>query len=196
MGQMRVCSILVVDLEATCADDGSIPPASMEIIEIGAVWAGADGSVVDRFQSFVRPLDRPALTPFCTSLTGIRQADVDAAPLFPVAAQLLREFSDRCRAPGCVWASWGNYDRKQFERDCARHGTEYPLQLPHENVRRTFTVQQGIGTDVSLATACELAKIGLQGSYHRALDDAINTARLLPWIFGARSVGESASTGG
>ncbi|GHT86553.1 hypothetical protein AGMMS49960_14700 [Betaproteobacteria bacterium] len=39
--------ILVIDLEATC-DDGNvkpIPPDEMEIIEIGAVWATAEGMV-------------------------------------------------------------------------------------------------------------------------------------------------------
>jgi inhibitor of KinA sporulation pathway (predicted exonuclease) len=189
-------SILVVDLEATCANDGSVPPAAMEIIEIGAVWATADGAVLERFQSFVRPLQGPLLTPFCIHLTGIGQADVDAAPLFPVAARLLHEFADRRREAGSVWASWGDYDRKQFIRDCARHGTDDPLQLPHENARRIFTIRQHTGTDVSLAMACDLAKIKLEGSYHRALDDAINTARLLPWIFGTRSLGESASTCG
>ena len=196
MGQLSTCSILVVDLEATCANDGSIPPAAMEIIEIGAVWALPDGTLHDRFQSFVRPLERPTLTPFCMDLTGIRQSDTDAAPPFPAAARLLREFADRRREAGAIWASWGDYDRKQFARDCARHGTDNPLQLPHENARRIFTTQQEIGTAVSLAMACELAKIKLEGSYHRALDDAINTARLLPWVFGARRVREFPSTCG
>lgn len=35
--------VLVVDLEATCCDRGSIPDAEMEIIEIGACWAYNDG---------------------------------------------------------------------------------------------------------------------------------------------------------
>jgi inhibitor of KinA sporulation pathway (predicted exonuclease) len=195
MGQLSNCSILVVDLEATCANDGSIPPAAMEIIEIGAVWALQDGSVVDRFQSFVRPLQRPTLTSFCVTLTGIGQDSIDNAPLFPVAARMLREFADRNRGVGAVWTSWGDYDRKQFARDCARHAVDDPLQLPHENARRNFTIRQQVGTDVSLASACELAKIKLEGSYHRALDDAINTARLLPWILGARTLRESPPAG-
>jgi len=62
--------ILVVDLEATCSDDGSIAPEEMEIIEIGACWATESGVVLQRFQHFVRPLQRPILTPFCKSLTG------------------------------------------------------------------------------------------------------------------------------
>ncbi|MES8989501.1 exonuclease, partial [Cutibacterium acnes] len=56
---------LVVDLEATCADDGSIAPEDMEIIEIGAGWATESGVVLERFQHLVRPLVRPILTPFC-----------------------------------------------------------------------------------------------------------------------------------
>ena len=196
MGQLSTCWILVVDLEATCANDGSIPPAAMEIIEIGAVWALPDGIVLDRFQSFVRPLERPALTPFCMELTGIRQTDIDAAPPFPAAARMLRKFADRRRETGAIWASWGDYDRQQFARDCARHSAEYPLQLPHENARRIFTTRQEIGTAVSLASACELAKIKLEGNYHHALDDAINTARLLPWVFGARRLAEFPSTCG
>jgi inhibitor of KinA sporulation pathway (predicted exonuclease) len=194
MGQLSNCSILIVDLEATCANDGSIPPAAMEIIEIGAVWALSDGTVIDSFQSFVRPLERPALTPFCVELTGIRQSDIDTAAAFPAAARLLREFAVRRREADSVWASWGDYDRKQIARDCARHRIEDPLQLPHENVRRIFTARQEIGTDVSLARACELAKIKLEGRYHRGLDDAINTTRLLPWVFGTRSLREIPST--
>jgi inhibitor of KinA sporulation pathway (predicted exonuclease) len=185
-----------VDLEATCANDGSVPPAAMEIIEIGAVWATADGAILEGFRSFVQPLQRPILTPFCINLTGIRQTDIEAAPYFPVAARMLREFADRRREPGVLWTSWGDYDRKQFARDCARHGVDDPLQLPHENARRSFTVRQEIGSDVSLATACEMAKIKLEGSYHRALDDAINTARLLPWVRGDRSLHDAPSPAG
>src|SRR5258707_15625193 len=82
--------VLVIDLEATCEEYD--PAFDMETIEIGACWIAADGSVLDRFQSFVRPVVNPTLTPFCTQLTGITQADVDAAPLFPVAADALRGF--------------------------------------------------------------------------------------------------------
>jgi inhibitor of KinA sporulation pathway (predicted exonuclease) len=55
---------------------------------------------------------------------------VDSAPLLPVAVEALREFVDRRRASGAVRMSWGAYDRRQIERDCARHGVGDPLQLP------------------------------------------------------------------
>jgi inhibitor of KinA sporulation pathway (predicted exonuclease) len=176
---------LVVDLEATCADDGSVPPEAMEIIEIGAVWATQEGGVLDRFQVFVRPLVEPTLTPFCISLTGIRQADVSAAATFPHAAQALRTFAERGREDGAVWMSWGAYDLKQTERECARHRIENPLRLAHQNARQLFAKHQRVSRP-GLADACKLTNIGFEGSCHRALDDAVNTARLLPWILGDR----------
>ncbi|WP_176317933.1 3'-5' exonuclease [Burkholderia vietnamiensis] len=179
-------NILVVDLEATCSDDDTISPENMETIEIGACWVGADGSVLDRFQSFVRPIVNPRLTEFCCQLTGIRQEDVDSAPLFPAAAELLREFVHRHQTPGSIWASWGAYDRRQLARDSARHGTAEPIEMQHQNAKRLFAKSQRIGKEVGMAKACELAGLPLEGSHHRGLDDALNVARLLPWAFGNR----------
>lgn len=37
-----------------------------------------------------------------------------------------------------------------------------------------------------MAMALRMARIQPEGQHHRALDDACNIAKLLPWIFGAR----------
>ncbi|WP_332389402.1 3'-5' exonuclease [Burkholderia ubonensis] len=176
-------TILVVDVEATCAENE--PDFDMEMIEVGAVfWGAEDGSVLDRFQSFVRPIFNPQLTPFCTQLTGITQADVDAAPLFPEVADALRAFVAKHLQAGSIWTSWGAYDRRQFERDSARHGVSMPIVMPHENAKRLFARAQRIGKEVGMARACALAGLPLIGAHHRALDDALNVARLLPWVLG------------
>lgn len=70
-------NILVIDLEATCSNDGSISGSNMEIIEIGACWVNPQGKIIDTFQSFVRPVVNIILTPFCTQLTTIKQDQVD-----------------------------------------------------------------------------------------------------------------------
>ncbi len=178
--------ILVVDLEATCANDGSIPAEGMEIIEIGACWADIKGNVIDRFQTFVHPLEHARLTPFCVELTGIQQAQIDAAPMFPLAADALREFADRYREPHTFWTSWGAYDRKQISRDCERHSIAGPLEMEHRSAKRLFAKVQRIGKEVGMAKALELAGLLLEGEHHRALDDACNIARLLPWVLGDR----------
>ncbi|MGE1002981.1 exonuclease domain-containing protein [Ralstonia pseudosolanacearum] len=178
-------NILVVDLEATC--DENAPSFDMETIEIGVVvLVVADGFVheLDRFQSLVRPLAHPTLTPFCSALTGIRQTDVDSAPAFPVVAEALRAFVARHRQPGATWASWGAWDRKQLDRDSARHGITPPIDLPHVNAKRLFAKARRIGKEVGMAKACELVGLRREGAHHRALDDALNVARLLPWVLG------------
>lgn len=176
--------ILVVDLEATCSDDGSIAPEEMEIIEIGACWATESGVVLERFQHLVRPLTRPILTPFCKQLIGITQEEVDRAPLFPVAARALQAFVNDVAPTDTVWMSWGNYDHKQLARDAQRHGIVMPLVMPHQNAKRLFAKAQRIGKEVGMVRACALAGVSLEGQHHRGLDDAVNIAKLMPWVLG------------
>lgn len=175
---------LVVNLEATCADDGSITAEEMEIIEIGACWATASGVVLQRFQHFVRPMQRPILSPFCLSLTGIAQVDIDRAPPFPVAAQALREFISETSVPGAIWMSWGAYDFKQVVRDSERYGIASPLEMPHQNAKKMFAKAQRIGKEVGMTKACALTHIVMEGEHHRGLDDAVNIGKLMPWILG------------
>ena len=170
--------ILVIDLEATCADDGSIPPEEMEVIEVGAVWATPDGVAIDTFQRFVRPTLRPQLTAFCQSLTHIEQASIDAAPTWPAVAAELAAFA-RLHVGQC-WGSWGAYDHRQIERECARHGLADPLAgLRHRNLKADFAKVRRI-KQVGMATALQIAGLELLGDHHRALADALNIAHLLP----------------
>lgn len=180
--------ILVVDLEATCSDDGSINADEMEIIEIGACWTTQDGQVLERFQQLVKPLVRPTLTTFCKQLIGIRQEEIDDAPLFPIAAQALQAFVNELVLPDTIWMSWGTYDYKQLLRDAQRHGVAMPLTMPHQNAKRLFAKAQRIGKEVGMTKACTLAGLELEGQHHRGLDDAVNIAKLMPWVLGKASL--------
>ena len=117
--------ILVIDLEATCDEGDGLAADDMEVIEIGAVWATAEGEVLEEFQALVRPTLHP-ISDFCQALTGIQQADVDTAPLFPVVAAQLASFAQRSH-DATMWGSWGKFDDKQIQRDCQRHGVASPL---------------------------------------------------------------------
>jgi inhibitor of KinA sporulation pathway (predicted exonuclease) len=178
---------LVVDLEATTSDDGSLPPEQMETIEIGAVLADARTlAVVDEFQSFVRPVRRPRLHPFVTKLTGITQSMVDGAPLFPEAFGALRARLIDHRHP-LVFASWGRYDRIQLERDCGLHGI--PNNMPaHVNLKTMFSEKHGLKKKQGMAGALKLCGLPLEGVHHRGIDDARNIARMLPWIVGDKAL--------
>lgn len=172
--------ILVIDLEATCCDQGTIPPEQMEIIEVGAVWAKPNGETIETFQRFVKPLERPKLTFFCQSITHIEQDSIDAAPYWAAVAGELSVFSRRYT--GECWGSWGAYGRRQIERECARHGIENPLVgLPYVNLKGSFAKARNI-KQVGMTTALQIVGLKLEGTHHRALADAQNIARLLPWV--------------
>ena len=178
---------LVIDLEATTSDDGSLPPEQMETIEIGAVLVEAQTlAVVDEFQSFVRPVRHPVLLPFATKLTGITQEMVDRAPLFPEAFSGLRATLIAYRHP-LVFGSWGRFDRIQLADDCALHGVPNNMP-PHLNLKTEFTSVQGLKKKPGMAEALKLCGLKLEGAHHRGIDDARNIARMLPWIVGANRI--------
>ncbi|ESQ74568.1 3'-5' exonuclease [Asticcacaulis sp. AC402] len=174
---------LVVDFEATCCDQGAVPRDHMEIIEIGAVMVEATGlQVVSEYQSFIRPVRHPHLTTFCTYLTSIQQADVDAAPYFADAIKAFKawlyQFSD------FVFCSWGDYDLKQLRQDCAFHNASYPISAPHLNLKALIVEKQGLSKKPGLGDAVDMAGLAFSGTHHRGIDDARNIARILPYIFG------------
>lgn len=174
---------LVVDLEATCADDAAVPKHEMEIIEIGAVMVTASRlEAVGEFQTFVRPVRNPRLTPFCTQLTSITQAQVDAAPGFAAAMQAFGEWA--FAHDDVLFCSWGDYDRKQFRQDCEHHGVAYPFGSGHFNVKRAFARHGQRRKAPGMAGALRHVGLELLGTHHRGIDDARNIARLLPWALG------------
>ncbi|MDN3237479.1 exonuclease domain-containing protein [Pseudomonas sp. WAC2] len=171
---------LVIDLEAT-TDEGGWPVEEMEIIEIGAVLIDSTGQELDHFQSYVKPLHRPLLTAFCKSLTHITQDDVDsAAPLYTVW-QHFEQWLSSHEAHLAGWCSWGDYDRRQLQRDWREHRISTLLaRTPHMNLKQRFAKSRQLPRPVSLGSALSLAGYCFHGQPHRALEDARNTARLLP----------------
>lgn len=177
---------LVIDVEATCDEDHRIPREQTEIIEVGAVLVDAT-SLQPRaeFQTFVKPFRHPKLTPFCTQLTSIRQADVDAAPGFAQAMDRLARFLTEHAALGrFTFCSWGDYDRQQFSRDERRLGVRAPLGTAHINLKEAFLRRSGEGAKLGVAQALRRAGLRFSGTAHRGIDDARNIARLLPYCLG------------
>jgi inhibitor of KinA sporulation pathway (predicted exonuclease) len=168
--------VLVVDVESTCWE-GSPPPGEVsEIIEIGVcpveVGSGERG---ERRSILVRPT-RSRVSPSCTRLTTLTQADVDGGVSFAEACAVLRK---EFRSNNRVWASYGDYDRKMFERQCKAVGVGYPFGPRHLNVKTLFALVHGLPREVGMAEAVRIAGHRLDGTHHRGHDDAYNIAGLL-----------------
>lgn len=168
---------LIVDLEATCCDRGTIPRAQNEIIEIGAVMlCAASLERVGEFGCFVRPVRHPHLTTFCTNLTSITQEQVNEAPLYPEAMQAFRDWMYPFGS--FMFSSWGDYDRKQFEWDCEFHGVSWPFPSGHLNLKAAFAMTTG-RKKMGMTQALEHLGLPLEGTHHRGIDDARNIARIV-----------------
>jgi inhibitor of KinA sporulation pathway (predicted exonuclease) len=172
----KLDQILVIDVEATCWEHD--PPAgeSSDIIEIGICPVEvATGRRLEQQSIFVRP-QRSRVSPFCTALTTLTQEQVDGGISFVEAcATLARQYGARDR----VWASWGDYDRRQFERQCQELGVAYPFGPTHLNVKTLFALAAELPHESGMAAALERLGIPLEGTHHRAGDDAWNIAAIL-----------------
>jgi inhibitor of KinA sporulation pathway (predicted exonuclease) len=168
--------LLAIDLEATC-DATQLPIAEREIIEIGAVIIKTDGyRKMGEFQSFVRPVKTEKLTDYCRNLTSIDQGDVDGAPLFPdvlkAFIQFLSPYSD------LIFCAWGDYDYRQFTRDCATYEVDCPFEQ-QVDISKSFRRFMKLERRPSLKDAARLMELDFHGTQHRAIDDARCLADIL-----------------
>lgn len=180
-----------VDLEATCDDVGesesrrpvAVVPDQMETIEIGLVVIDLETlEIVDEFQRFVRPQINPTLTDFCKQLTSIQQSDVDGALTYQEVGEELRTFA--ARYLDAAWASWGDYDARQLERDAGYAACPSLLDgLPHFNARKWHA---GLYNNRPKSLKQTLESLGLvwMGTYHRGIDDARNVASIVKEMLG------------
>jgi inhibitor of KinA sporulation pathway (predicted exonuclease) len=166
----------VVDVEATCWAEGAPTGQVSEIIEIGLVVVDTESlGRVERQRFLVRP-ERSTVSDFCTQLTGLTASDVASGMTFKEACWRLAVDHEAGRRP---WTSWGDYDRKQFERQCGGPGIRDPWGWRHFNAKTIFTEAYGLRRRPGMAQALEIAGLPLEGHHHRGADDAWNIAALV-----------------
>ena len=168
--------VIVVDVESTCWEDS--PPAGevSEIIEIGVCPLElTTGRRLAKRSILVRP-KRSRVSEFCTRLTTLTPEQVDRGITFTEACEILRrEYQTRER----VWASFGDYDRTMFQKQCEATGVPYPFGPRHLNVKTLFAIGRGLPHEVGTAEALALTGVPFEGTHHRGDDDAWNIAGLL-----------------
>lgn len=175
-------SIIVYDLEMTVRrKKGQIA----EIIEIGAAKVGlVDGApgIAETFQSFVKPSVVPLLTADTTEFTGITQDDVNGAGTL---AEVVREFVEWIGPEEYFLCAWGPDDQRQLVQECRQQRISTDWIVNHNNLQKMlsklykFEKHQQMG----LKPALEMLEIPFSGAHHRAMDDAINTARILVKLY-------------
>jgi len=165
--------ILVVDVESTCWQ-GPPPSGQMsEIIEVGLCTIDvATLQRVDKRCILVKPV-RSHVSDFCFRLTTLRAEDVQSAGTLADAVSISkREY----RSIDRLWTSWGDYDRRQFERVCRELTVPYPFGRSHLNIKTLFAVAMADPKEIGLDEACQRLGLPMEGTHHRGVDDAWNIA--------------------
>jgi inhibitor of KinA sporulation pathway (predicted exonuclease) len=168
--------VLIVDVEATCWEGPAPEDQESEIIEIGLCTLDvASGERLEKRSILVKP-QHSRVSPFCTQLTTLTQPMVDHGVSFERACTILRqEYAAKER----VWASYGDYDRRAFERQCREFQVEYPFGVRHLNIKTLFAIVQASRYEPGMAEALRLMNMSLVGTHHRGEDDAWNIAGIL-----------------
>lgn len=148
------------------------------------------------FHSYVRPLAHPRLSQFCTELTGITQAQVDAAP--PLAAVMrlaeawMRERGHLDAGSRVLFVTSGRWDLatalpRNVEWWCAaeRAGGADPLEgglpayyLEWHDLKDSFRAHYRTHTRSFLGMLRHM-DMELEGRHHSGIDDARNMARMV-----------------
>ena len=98
------------------------------------------GKRVSRESILVQP-ERSVVSPFCAQLTTLSPDEVAHGVPFARACAILRR---KYSGPRRMWASYGDDDRRMFERQCQARGVPHPLSAQHINIKSLFALLHGL----------------------------------------------------
>lgn len=183
----KLDNIIVCDIEATCWEPKPLSRSKefeSEIIEVGVCEFSLSRGVISKESIIIRP-QYSKVSEFCTKLTTLTQKDVDTGVNFRKACETLEnKYDSRNR----IWASYGDYDRKQFERECRSKSIDYPFGPRHLNVKNLFALMFRLDQEVGMPEALNLLGLKLEGTHHRGMDDAANIAKILEVVLEKREL--------
>ena len=177
--------ILVADIETTCWG-GTIPDGMYpELIQFGAVELHLNEPKMPlkrAYSVYVWP-KVSELNDFGKSIHGIdadtfKTLGLSKAYSFKDACQEITEvhFSEKRER---LWASWGDFDRRHFEKECYTKGVQYPFGTGHINVKDLFAIAYRLFSPIGMDKAMQIMGLTFEGDRHNAEWDAYNTAKML-----------------
>ncbi|MEX0315618.1 MAG: exonuclease domain-containing protein [Allomuricauda sp.] len=172
---------VILDLEATCWEERN-PNKQNEIIEIGALKIDGNGKQIGEFSEFVKPKLNPELSEFCKELTTIEQVDIDSADTYEVVIKRFKEWINLNKP--YVLCSWGYYDKNQFAKDCDLHGLDKSWLASHISLKHQYAEINKLKKSAGMRKALNRERLGLEGTHHRGIDDARNTAKIFKKYLG------------
>ena len=174
---------IVFDLEwnqCTEGRDKVIPGLPFEIIEIGAVKLDESLNIVDKFYSLINPAVYKRLHFKVSEVVKITMDELQQGgrPFTEVIEEFLKFCGD-----DPMFCTWGETDLVQLQRNMTYHGVKEQLKFPllYYDLQKLYSrlYKNNIKPAPPLDEAVAYFNIETDGPFHRALDDAIYTARVM-----------------
>lgn len=175
----------IIDFECTCwenQESSKDPKYPHEIIEFPVVFLNSGSLQIEfEFHAYVKPVEQPILSSFCTELTGITQSIVDCAKPLGAVLNEFDQFLIENRITHFTTTSDGPWDFHRFlYPETNRKGLKYPkwgskwLDI-RQRFEKDFKLEKWVGVNQMLAV------IGLEfeGREHSGIDDARNIANIV-----------------
>lgn len=175
---------IIFDLEWNQSPRGredSVADFPFEIIEIGAVKLDENFQMVDEFHRLIRPQVYGQMHHMISEVTHMNMEELKARGMdFPEAA---RQFLCWCGEEP-VYGTWGSMDLTELQRNMAYYGMEAPFPFPlfYYDVQKLYGLFYKDGAKPSLDAAVEELNLMEDRPFHRALDDAYYTGRVLAYM--------------
>lgn len=178
MEKTKYENILVVNLQTTKWENNKVPEGQeREIIEIGAHLLNVSSlRIHSPLQLFVRP-KTSVISEYCTDHCGIDSELIEEEGV---------DFEDACstierkyKSKNLVWATYGDFDKILFEKQCEKNNIRYPFNTRHLNVKILIPIICNLKEEVGLKRGVKISNIEQYGVLNSALDNSNNIAQIL-----------------
>lgn len=172
---------IVLDLEwnqSPGGKDGSMDRLPFEIIEIGAVKLNESLQIVSEFHRLIRPRVYRQMHYKISEVTHMSMEELDSAgELFEKA---MTDFIAWCGSD-YRFCTWGSMDLTELQRNMVYHGMDIPFAHPlfYYDLQKIYGLIRGDKRKDSLDTVVEELGLKEERPFHRALDDAYYTGKVM-----------------
>lgn len=154
------------------------PDIPFEIIEIGAIRMTRERKILDSYRQLVRPRVYKKLHYKIQEITHFTNEELKRGVDFRKA---VREFLEWC-GDDYMFCTWGSMDLTELQKNMKHYRMERILDFPlfYVDLQKMFSLRYDDGhMKRTLSSAVEFLEIKEDHPFHRALDDAYYTARIM-----------------
>jgi len=158
---------------------GRVEHFPFEIIEIGAVKLDETFRLHSEFHRLIRPQVYTQMHSVISEVTRMNMEELQKTG--EAFVSVIRDFLEWC-GTDYIFCTWGSMDLMELQRNMAYYNVDIPWEFPlfYYDIQKLYSLIYGDGKQKSaLDVAVEELRISSDRPFHRALDDAYYTGKVM-----------------